>query len=69
MDEGPKLDRCRDRRLGRGVPRQLGGEARRFRAPGVGRDRVYSRKYSRRRFVCDRLTGISVDFPSLIFRM
>jgi hypothetical protein len=36
----------------------------------LGRGRAaHSRRYSRSRFVCDRLTGISVDFASLIFRM
>lgn len=29
----------------------------------------YSLRYSRSRLVCDRLTGISVAFASLIFRM
>ena len=38
--------------------RRLGGE--RF---------AQRRRYSRSLLVCERLTGISVDFPSLIFRM
>jgi hypothetical protein len=38
---------------------------------GVRRDRDgrYRRRYSRRRFVWERLTGISVVLPSFIFRM
>ena len=36
------------------------------RRDGDGR---YRRRYSRRRFVCERLTGISVVLPSFIFRM
>ena len=33
------------------------------------RDGRYRRRYSRRRFVWERLTGISVVLPSFIFRM
>ena len=36
------------------------------RRDGDGR---YRRRYSRRRFVWERLTGISVVLPSFIFRM
>ncbi len=38
---------------------------------GVRRDRDgrYRRRYSRKRFVWERLTGISVVLPSFIFRM
>ena len=33
------------------------------------RDGRYRRRYSRKRFVWERLTGISVVLPSFIFRM
>ena len=56
-----KYERRLIRFLGNGWIRRLQAERR--------VETVYSFRYSRSRFVCDRLTGISVPFTSFIRRM